>query len=189
MPNWCSNFVTFKHSDSKMINRVKNAVEKGRLFDEFVPVPKELLETISGSYGDSKEQADLEAQMTHNRAKYGYANWYDFAVEQWGTKWDVTDSHVTAKEKNSISIFFDSAWGPPLAFYDKMHSALEFEVDAIYYEPGAAFCGQYINGEDTDYNLHGETSESVELNIPKNIDQTFNISGQMAEYEAEEEND
>jgi len=39
MPNWCNNTVTIKHSDPKMIARVQEAFEAGRLCNEFLPNP------------------------------------------------------------------------------------------------------------------------------------------------------
>jgi len=39
MPNWCANTVTVKHSDPKMIERVRTAFEQERLCNEFLPNP------------------------------------------------------------------------------------------------------------------------------------------------------
>jgi hypothetical protein len=39
MPNWCNNTVTIKHSDPKMIARVREAFEQERLCNEFLPNP------------------------------------------------------------------------------------------------------------------------------------------------------
>ena len=39
MPNWCANAVTVKHSDPKMLERVRTAFEAGRLCNEFLPHP------------------------------------------------------------------------------------------------------------------------------------------------------
>jgi hypothetical protein len=39
MPNWCANSVTVKHTDPKMLERVRTAFEAGRLCNEFLPNP------------------------------------------------------------------------------------------------------------------------------------------------------
>jgi hypothetical protein len=39
MPNWCANTVTIKHSDPKMIARVRDAFEQERLCNDFLPNP------------------------------------------------------------------------------------------------------------------------------------------------------
>ena len=38
MPNWCSNTLMVTHKDTAMIDRVENAVNAGKLLEEFVPL-------------------------------------------------------------------------------------------------------------------------------------------------------
>jgi len=71
-----------------MIKRAYDALERGEFLQEFIPVPEELKETMAGSYGDDEKQKALEAQQKRNVEKYGYSNWYDYCVGEWGTKWD-----------------------------------------------------------------------------------------------------
>ncbi len=62
MPNWCSNSVVLKHKDPEFIARARRAAEKDGLLNEFIPVPKDLKETVSGFMGDTEEQKQLEIQ-------------------------------------------------------------------------------------------------------------------------------
>jgi len=89
MPNWCSNSVVLKHKDPTFVARAREAFNEGTLLNEFIPVPKDLKETVSGFMGDADEQKQLEIQTAYNIKNYGYGNWYDFCVNEWGTKWDV----------------------------------------------------------------------------------------------------
>ena len=50
-------------------------------------MPEELNIT-SGFLGNGAEQAELEAKSKANKEKYGYANWYDWCVSNWSTKWN-----------------------------------------------------------------------------------------------------
>ena len=43
---------------------------------------------------------------------YGFDNWYDWALDNWGTKWDVYSVGKWYKQKNKASITFQSAWSP-----------------------------------------------------------------------------
>ena len=183
MPNWCSNTLTLSHKDPSMIKRVESAVERQHLLAEFVPVPKELIETVAGSHSDPAEQAALEAQSKANREKYGYDNWYDFCCGEWGCKWDV-DAELHMADEHSVDLSFDSAWAPPVAWYAKM-TELGFEVDAYYYEPGMGFCGHWWDGSDEEYQI-GATSDETKANIPSDIDDMFLIS--ESQYEWEQEN-
>jgi hypothetical protein len=188
MPNWCQNSLTITHDDPAMIARAKAAFEAGKLFNEFIPVPQDLVDTVSGYMGDGEDQRKLEAQSAKNRHAYGYANWYDFCCGEWGTKWDVADGEVISETENMLMLFFNTAWGAAIPAYDKL-TALGFGIDAMYYEAGMQFCGAYHSeyGDDR-YEITGDSSW-VELNIPSDIDAQFNISEQMREWEEENAED
>lgn len=187
MPNWCNNNLILEHEDPAMIQRAHEALERGEFLQEFIPVPQELKDTVSGGYGDPVEQAKLEAQTRANVAKYGYGNWYDFCVGQWGTKWDVgeqgcSDVHPGGK---MLHANFDSAWSPPINAYEKLE-ALGFRVEAMFYEGGMAFAGSYEDGNCEDFSLEGMTADDIEQNYPE-LDDCFGISESIREYEAENE--
>jgi hypothetical protein len=187
MPNWCNNNLTLEHDDPAMITRAKEALDRGEFLQEFIPVPKELTETMAGSYGDDAKQKDLEAQMKANVAKYGYSNWYDFCVGEWGTKWDVggdgqSDIHPDGK---SLFTSFDSAWSPPVNAYQKLEQ-LGFRVNAMFYESGMAFAGIYEDGNCEDFSLEGMSADEIEQNYPE-LDEAFCIAEAIREFQEEDE--
>ena len=115
MPNWCNNYLELTHDDPAMIERAKKAYCDGRLLDEFVPVPKDL-HIVAGRVGDddNPEQIALVEAEARNQEKYGYSTWYDYCVNEWGTKWDVggDDGMITEDGPNALRMSFDSAWAP-----------------------------------------------------------------------------
>jgi hypothetical protein len=167
-----------------MIKRAIRAFENSSLLNEFIPCPKELSDTTSGSYGDKEEQALLMAKQESNVKNYGYSTLYDFAIGEWGTKWDVGGGDVTKIDKNNVKLYFQSAWSPPVEAYRKLED-LGFSINAFYYEPGVMFAGQYYDGEDDCYDLSSMDSEQVKDELPEEIDEEFNISEQMKEWESE----
>jgi len=181
MPNWCSNALTLAHPDPAMIKRVVDA-PTGELLAEFVPVPKALTETVAGDMGDPVSQAKHKEQEQNNLEQYGYANWYDFCVGEWGTKWDV-DAEVLMATDNTVDLAFESAWAPPIGWYQRMMD-LGFSVDAYYYESGMGFCGHWSDGCDDEYAV-GETSAETKAKIPSDIDDMFSISESQWEWEQE----
>ncbi len=187
MPNWCSNNLVLEHDDPAMIKRAYDALERCEFLQEFIPVPKELTETISGSYGDEEKQAALEAQTRANIEKYGYGNWYDYCVNEWGTKWDVGEQGCSDihPEGRMLHTSFDSAWSPPVNAYQKLE-ALGFRVEAQFYESGMAFAGTYSDGNCDDFSLEGMSADEIEQNYPE-LDDCFGISESIREYEAENE--
>jgi hypothetical protein len=182
MPNWCDNSLTLTHDDPTMIKRAIRSFENSTFLNEFIPCPTELSETISGSYGDNEEQALLMAKQENNVKNYGYANWYDFAIGEWGTKWDVGGGDVNKIDKNNVKFYFQSAWAPPVEAYRKLED-LGFTINAFYYEPGVQFAGQYYDGNDDCYDLSSMDSEQVKEELPEEIDEEFSISEQMMEWE------
>ena len=189
MPNWCQNNVTFQHADPEMIRRVVAGYTGSGLLSEFLPIPDPLVNTMAGSYGaDDPRQAELEQKEQANLAEFGHKNWYDWAVANWGTKWDITAEHngdpAVSDDGLSVQFSFDSAWSPPMGAYEKMEE-LGFAVDAFYYEPGMGFCGRYTDGVDDYHEIRG-TADEVEQVIPVDIDEMFAIVENMANWEAEE---
>ena len=190
MPNWCNNTVTLEHSDPAMIERAKKAFAEGKFLEEFVPVPASL-HIVAGSVGakGSPEQLALEAQEEANRKEHGYTTWYDFCVNEWGTKWDVgSDDGYINDIEGGVILSFDSAWAPPLAAYEKM-LALGFKIHATYFEGGMMFAGDWDNGIDDYYELGDMTAEEIEKELPPELDEAYGISEMKAEWEAEEAED
>ena len=184
MPNWCYNGVTITHKDPAMIDRAQHS--KGLLM-EFLPTPDALLETMAGSYGDEEKQRALEAQQAENLREFGAKDWYDWNIQNWGTKWDFALENVNREDEYTLTASFDSAWSPPIEAYQKLE-ALGFEIDAKYYEPGMAFCGTYITGcGENSIEIGGLNSETVRDAIGEELDDYFGISEEMAQYEAEED--
>jgi hypothetical protein len=177
MPNWCSNVLTMVHDDPTMVRRAKDAFSEGRLLDEFVPVPAGLKGTTSPNREPGAEELCRQ---------YGYTDWYDFCVNKWGTKWDVGDPNSIIKfSDNELVVYFDSAWSPPIAAYESLEIQ-GFAIKASYYEPGAGFCGAYDENGDNYYDLSGMDSIDVQQQIPQWLDDQFNISETMSEFEQEE---
>jgi len=118
MPNWCSNTIRLTHDDTDMIERVVNS--KKNFLEEFIPCP------FSVSENDK---------------------WYDWRIENWGTKWDVDLDDVYVIEGKTVYATFCSAWCPPIEAYRKLEE-MGFKVLAFYYESGMSFAGRYENGND-----------------------------------------
>jgi hypothetical protein len=184
MPNWCNNTVEIYHDDPKMIERVRTAFNGEGLLQEFIPVPQALRDTVSGSMGEDK-RAEHEAQQAANVEKYGYANWYDFCVNEWGTKWEIgADGNPAQDIPGGLMLGFESAWSPPIAAYEKL-TEQGFRIRAMYYESGMAFAGVWEDGNDDYYEYGGLDSAGIAEQLPVELDEAFGISESAAEWEAE----
>jgi hypothetical protein len=173
-----------------MITRAKEALDRGEFLQEFIPVPEEL-QIVAGSVGNPVEQAKLEADTQRNIEKYGYGNWYDYCVNEWGTKWDVggDGQEVDITEDGTmLTTYFDSAWAPPTNAYEKLQD-MGFGVEAMYYEPGMAFAGKWDHGSDDYYEFGSMSADQAESEIPSDVDFAFGITESIREYERENQED
>jgi hypothetical protein len=170
-----------------MIQRAFDALERGEFLNEFIPVPQELKDTVSGFHGDPEKQRELEEQTARNVEKYGAGNWYDFCVQEWGTKWDTgeqgaSDIHPGGKMLHTA---FDTAWAPPLAAYAKLEE-MGFGVDAMYYEGGMNYAGHYSEGCLDEAELEGLSADEIERDYA-DLNECFGIADCMREYQEDEE--
>lgn len=146
MPNWCSNTVSV--SGPKVdVEKFLEAVGGDERFPHFnfngvVPMPEELVGTESPNRNE-----ELAAKFTE---KYGASDWYNWALKNWGTKWNCTgvdDWDVTHCKNNEIiaTINVDTAWSPPTEFLIKaseIYPSLIFENR--YFEGGNCYIGSHV---------------------------------------------
>ena len=194
MPNYCNNVVEIRGP----VKVVKALVDHRLDFMKIYPYPKDL-DIVAGRSGadDSPEQIQLVAAEESNLKKYGYKNWYDWCVSEWGTKWnaggsDNADMQIDWDEDgdDSIALFqFDTAWAPALGVLQKLRDDHpELSVECRYHEPGVGFMGVWTDGHDRCYdNIEGSKDTFWQSDDGRLLDETFDIVESMQEWEADQE--
>lgn len=137
MPNWCMNSLKVKGKEAKVKEFADNFEKNG--ISAFYPTPKELTET------DAPAKINDVKKAQENIKKYGYADWYDWRVANWGTKWDVDQAIIISEKDGEVTFGFDTAWAPPIKAFDMIASKnpeLRFELE--YEEPGMGFFGRAV---------------------------------------------
>ena len=184
MPNYCSNYISVrgKNSAEFLVKRLADAFDAGELCQAVIPVPEILRDTTSPT------QPGDEAAAEQRQAETGFSNWYDFCVNRWGTKWDISSQAECERDEDGLGFngTFDTAWAPPMGVVEQMVED-GLEVTLYYNEPGMSFVGKFEDGEDFCYDYGSCNSETVRGYIGDELDDFFGISEQMAEYEAENE--
>lgn len=102
MPNHVTNRLTFKGSQEDVNNLLSiiKGEEREIDFTKIIPVPDYIF------------QGDLGME---EKRIYGKNNWYDWNIENWGTKWNAYNI-----ELGYNSITFDTAWATPMNVIDKL---------------------------------------------------------------------
>ncbi len=69
--------------------------------------------------------------------------WYNWNVQNWGTKWDITGSvEIDDYDDEQIEINFNTAWGPPIEVCNKLRDMFpEVGFSWFYDEPGMETAG------------------------------------------------
>ena len=149
---------------------------------------------------DSPEQKAVVAAEESNLKKYGYKNWYDWCVSEWGTKWnaggsDNADMQIDFDEDgdDSIALFqFDTAWAPALGVMQKlMDTHPELSIECRYHEPGVGFFGVWTDGSDRCYEFENFTGSQDPFWTQHQdgllLDEHFGLVEQLQESEANQE--
>ena len=149
MPNWCENsFVIVGKENNPAMDTLYHYLEAGDFLERLIPTPKELL--------DYKSPIDSEELKMELMAKYGSVDWYWWRVNNWGTKWDLSDlSNIEIRTNDGykfITFSCDTAWSPPEEGFQKISGMTEFRNIYFYdeyREPGMGFEGffSFVNGE------------------------------------------
>jgi len=144
MPNWCINKLTITHDDKSMLDKFEKAYRDDWTIETFLPTPRDPGDPTQ-LIGEGRSFSDKDNVNTC---------WYLWRLQNWGTKWDIgcKDGYglEPTRVDNELSITFDSAWSPPLGFYERL-VVLGFDVQASYFEPGMGFAGTWDNGTDDFY--------------------------------------
>lgn len=106
---------------------------------------KESREDIVLNFKIVEYQSRLHEENLQN---YGYATWYDWSIENWGTKWNASHTQIHDEGSNFLVFSFDTAWGMPTPIYEKMvedYPNLEFSIEVT---EEAAFFAYHITQDD-----------------------------------------
>ena len=121
---WTAKSCGFKQNDSKATKR------------------KKIVDYLSN---DLNKTAIKEGkQALSNLEKYGYKDWYNWSINNWGTKWDArNEDGICNDTEDELFINFDTAWAPPIQWLEKAtkkYKRLKFSME--YTEEGMGFEGK-----------------------------------------------
>jgi len=174
MPNWCNNTLRVTGNVEQLkefVSKVTKPADHNHPNDfEFTleglyPTPPELMG--EAAFGQSENSETLSE-------KFGFSDWYSWRVNNWGTKWDVSESNIMDDDGEAFTVSFDSAWSPPSPWLEHIAPQFpELKFRMTYQEPGMGYCGYCSwNAED------GFDSDDDEL-------QFTDEDGNQVEYDSE----
>ena len=187
MPNWCDNTVTITGTQEK-IAEIRSAVS--RYLDECYGES----DTITGKgfltyclpepdYTKVPVKEAYPKEGETNEAAIRTDSWWDWRVQNWGTKWEVEAQMIGASLPNGdedpqlIRLIFNSAWSPPLEAYTALSKQDGIHcVAALYYEPAMDFAGRYQDGDIEQVVLSDLTRSDLESDdVAIDLNEVFNV--------------
>lgn len=115
MPNWCENKAIITAPTEQDAIALEVAFNANNLFNHIVPISND------------------DPECFFKRCAL------------WGTKWEVQMERPAERAGCAVTMYFDTAWEPPLAFYQKLVE-LGFHAEAYWFEPMMDFCGMLEDG-------------------------------------------
>ncbi|MCL4266674.1 MAG: hypothetical protein KJ069_26010 [Anaerolineae bacterium] len=123
MPNWCLNVLEVE-GESKLVHQFKELVrgeDTDFSLNNLVKMPPKLLSTRAGKDNP---------------------NWYDWSIENWGTKWDVVEAEVMEASDTRLTYQFLSAWTPPIKWLERVSKEMPALRFTLFFEEEVHdFCG------------------------------------------------
>ena len=131
MPNWFNFKVQVSGGKKEILEFVenvkgsKNFDTEGREFDfnHFIPQPENIF------------RGNLSTDKSRELAKEGIPDWYNWNIDNWGTKWNVVidDMDVCVYNDDSADVFYvmRTAWAFPVPVIEQMirdYSHLGFSI-------------------------------------------------------------
>jgi hypothetical protein len=151
MPNNTDVRVYIDHTSKSRIDDMEWIFNTDEPFNQILPMPDDIL----------RDNLTYEQRKESNGR-----NWYDWSVENWGTKWDAYNVRVQRLSDTSLYVMMETAWSPPIPIFKKLVE-LGFEVSAYYLDEGHMYIGQFECGEDFCFEVNRQT--------PYNLIDEFNI--------------
>ena len=113
-----------------------------------LPKTREVLISLIQAHAQQFDGVSLALgeQALKNRTEYGFDDWYDWRIANWGCKWDIgEDVQVISLEETAIHIGFDTPWSPPVGVMQKLCERFpDIELSLSYAETGCWFAGQVL---------------------------------------------
>lgn len=124
MPNHCLNELIFRDVDQDAQDRILAAIcnDDGKVdFRILVPQPLNIW------LGNASAEHDKHFKRT----------WFDWNRDNWGTKWNAYDQEPIERTDDTLTIRFQTAWGPPYPWLAAVLNSLSLPFEHNWLDEGA----------------------------------------------------
>ena len=149
MPNWCNNKV-------KVFGEAEQLAQVAQIFKDEKSVFNNIIQSPDWKRLPN-EKGQFPQLEQHKNPKTGEVmwetynfpdgknddRWYHWCIENWGTKWDVSELDVEYDEE-VLDLTFSTAWSPPEGIMQVLKDKYpDLGFTCFYDEPGMEVAGYY----------------------------------------------
>lgn len=146
MPNWCNNLLIVESgSESFDLDKFWASCRPGYPAEDATSAEK-----VVAALDPTIEEQEFSFEVLVPKPEGLGDGWLDWAIANWGTKWDVNDVFIRTEDQNSVRLLFSSAWSPPVAWFEKfVEKHPGWDASLVYAEQGNWFAGavEFLDGE------------------------------------------
>lgn len=166
MPNHVTNKVTL-HCSEERFKEIFNAIKRDEKedgidcidFEKIIPMPENI---FRGSLGQEE------------REKYGTLNWYDWSIDNWGTKWNA----YYPQEPEGTTFAFCTAWSTPEPVMKALAEKFKVDVEVNYADEDLGNnCGMY---------RYDENGALVAEYCPENYEEGLKFACEVCDFNYED---
>ena len=157
MPNWTSNRLRIQtdsnsQTELKKISELKEIFESDSPFNKIIPQPDwSKIKNEDGELPVEKVIKDPSGRVVAHYNEFPISGknderWYNWRLENWGTKWDACSVEITRDDEDYLEICFDTAWSPATPVIEKIRELYQDNdnwtyVNCLYELEGYEGCG------------------------------------------------
>ena len=153
MPNWCNNRVNLSdNGNTEQFDRLVKILDGPNPFNEIFPSPDwNNIPNEDGELPVRKEFKNPNGEVSFVTMEFPKSGknddrWYDWNIQNWGTKWDMCDKHTAEIDEGWAEFGFMTAWSPAYGIFDKIKEDFpDVGISWFYDEPGMEVAGYLPN--------------------------------------------
>lgn len=154
MPNDCYNYLEAPDGDVSLIA-------------DYLSTQKDEWTSLPDTFLDFEKILPMPKKLRKTKSPQDKPNWYDWRVENWGTRSNSYEGQVTEE-----GMGFSTAWSPPSPVIAALANQIDKPLRMIYDEPGMDFCGEVLAYPDGTY---VDNCYSPRMDAPENIKEELSI--------------
>lgn len=148
--NW--NKTETEQNEQKKFQKYYKQISEGKLNQE------------SAKWFENNKGEEIRLREVITEAGGDTRGWYDWQCEEWGTKWNASDTCIDnddelddMDDEDEVVVRFNTAWSDPEPWYFKLATVVPFENECI--EEGGFFHFTGISDGEGSYSISDDTEE------------------------------